>query len=182
MIALVGCGKAKLDHPAPARELYTGNLFKAAFAYCEARYTQVLIISAYHGLLHPDAIIAPYDTAMTDLSNDQRVQWGRRVAYRLFYPYIIRYEGHVLGTYPNVEIHAGELYVKYLMPPLLERRILAQVPCRGLQIGERLAFYKAAQIAHKDDERSRLRFMSTDQGRSDVDLDVIHTDEAPEES
>ena len=35
-IALLGCGKAKLAIPAPARELYTGSLFRAALRLVDA--------------------------------------------------------------------------------------------------------------------------------------------------
>ena len=89
-IALVSCGKAKLDHAAPAEELYTGNLFRAAFEYCKARYwPMVYIVSARYGLLPPGQVVDPYDLTLTDLPNDSRIRWGRRVISDLTFPYIL---------------------------------------------------------------------------------------------
>lgn len=59
---VIGCGAAKLDHPAAAAELYTGQHFRAcritAAALAEDRW---LILSAKYGLLWPWQQIAPYD-------------------------------------------------------------------------------------------------------------------------
>jgi len=36
-VALIGCGKRKLDRPAPAEHLYTGSLFRRALRFTEGR-------------------------------------------------------------------------------------------------------------------------------------------------
>lgn len=61
---IVGCGAAKLDRAAPARELYTGSLFRAARAYAERSGLPWRILSAEHGLISPDKVIEPYDRHM----------------------------------------------------------------------------------------------------------------------
>lgn len=65
---VVPCGAAKLDHPAPARDLYTGSMFRyalaAALAEAEDTGATVLILSALHGLVELDQVLAPYNTKM----------------------------------------------------------------------------------------------------------------------
>lgn len=77
-IGLIACGKAKLDHPAPARELYTGSLFRAARAYVEATCDEWAILSAKHGLVLPDQVLAPYEQRLPSRGEDQ-LAWARRV-------------------------------------------------------------------------------------------------------
>jgi hypothetical protein len=62
-IYLIGCGASKLPHAAPARELYTGDLFKKALAYAlsVAEESEVFVFSAKHGFLTLDQEIEPYN-------------------------------------------------------------------------------------------------------------------------
>jgi hypothetical protein len=74
---VVACGAAKLDHPAPARDLYTGAHFRYVLAGVEREAvrtaqacqvdTRVLILSAEHGLVDLDTELAPYDRTITDV-------------------------------------------------------------------------------------------------------------------
>jgi hypothetical protein len=71
---VVACGAAKAPHTAAARNLYTSPTFRhfLAAAEAEAEATRrelganatVLILSAAHGLITPDTIVAPYDVRM----------------------------------------------------------------------------------------------------------------------
>lgn len=58
-VGLVGCASQKLKRPAPARELYVSPLFKKASAYAEATCDRWYVLSAKHGLVHPDAVLEP---------------------------------------------------------------------------------------------------------------------------
>lgn len=60
-LAVVACGAAKLDHAAPARDLYTGQHFRLALAAAEAITPRVVILSARYGLLPLDAVAEPYE-------------------------------------------------------------------------------------------------------------------------
>lgn len=74
IIFVVPCGGEKADAAAPAADLYTGSAFRHQFAaaVAEAEATErdldtearVLILSALHGLVEPDAVLAPYDVKM----------------------------------------------------------------------------------------------------------------------
>lgn len=74
-LLVVPCSGAKLEQPAPARELYRGTLTTMGLAACSvvegsAEYgtghagTRTLILSALHGLLDLDTVVAPYDVRM----------------------------------------------------------------------------------------------------------------------
>jgi hypothetical protein len=66
---VIPCSGAKLDRPAPAGELYTGSLHALARRTADALTAQggtVLILSALHGLLTLDQVVAPYEQRMTD--------------------------------------------------------------------------------------------------------------------
>lgn len=69
-IVVVPCGAGKLDHAAPAGQLYTSQHFaltlRAAQKLAEDQGARVFILSALHGLLDPAAIVEPYDVKMGD--------------------------------------------------------------------------------------------------------------------
>ncbi|MFF3353367.1 DUF6884 domain-containing protein [Streptomyces sp. NPDC002917] len=66
-IVIIPCGAAKLDHAAPAAELYTGSYHRACRRAADtltANGGTILILSALHGLVPLDRILAPYDMRM----------------------------------------------------------------------------------------------------------------------
>lgn len=58
---IIACGSKKRDHPAPARDMYIGALFRNARKAAEATGLPWWIMSAKYGILHPDKVIEPYD-------------------------------------------------------------------------------------------------------------------------
>lgn len=63
-VFLVACVAAKLDRPAPARDLYASPWFQKARAYVERQGGAWFILSAKHGLIAPETVIAPYDETL----------------------------------------------------------------------------------------------------------------------
>lgn len=67
-LVVIACGAAKLDHPAQAAELYTSAHFKlmlkAARRLAEDHGGRVVIMSALHGLVELETVLAPYDLKM----------------------------------------------------------------------------------------------------------------------
>ncbi|MCX5161892.1 hypothetical protein OOK39_21865 [Streptomyces sp. NBC_00264] len=66
-VVIIPCGAAKLDHAAPAAELYTGSYHRAcarAAAALTANGGTVVILSALHGLVPLDRVLAPYEMRM----------------------------------------------------------------------------------------------------------------------
>lgn len=77
LVYVVPCGAAKLDHRAPARELYTGSHFQRTLRIVEAAARRdgaaVRILSAKHGLVDPDRELEPYDVLVADLDDATRL-------------------------------------------------------------------------------------------------------------
>lgn len=82
-VALIGCSKTKLVAPAPARALYRGDLFRRAVAYAEATCTRWAVLSAEHGLVLPDQVIAPYERTLATMAPAERAAWQVRVAEQI---------------------------------------------------------------------------------------------------
>lgn len=71
---VIPCSAAKLDHAAPARDLYTGTMFRHTLANVERMAAvdnaeglgpaRVLILSARYGLIDLDTVIEPYEQRM----------------------------------------------------------------------------------------------------------------------
>jgi DGQHR domain-containing protein len=128
-VGLVGCGKAKLGHAAPAAELYCSPLFRMASRYCSLTCDAWFVLSARHGLLEPGRLVEPYDVALSDMPSRQRRQWAERVVGQL------RQRG-LLAPGHRFLLHAGADYAEPLAG-----LIDAEQPLRGLGIGRRLAWY-----------------------------------------
>ena len=138
-VGLVGCVKSKRSQAAPARELYTSPLFRGRQAWVERTCVRWFVLSAEHGLVEPDEVLAPYDQTLADLPRAARRAWSGRVVQAL---------EQALGGLAGVvfELHAGSAYLDNgLVAGLLERGALLEHPVEGLSLGQQLAFYKRAQ-------------------------------------
>lgn len=130
-IGLVGCASQKLKRPAPARELYVSQLFKKASAYAEMTCDRWYILSAKHGLVHPDTVLEPYDIR---LGTNHRTtppihQWAAGVKAQL---------AEELAGLENVKLIAlaGEQYRMAVYFGAFEY----EVPMKGLGIGQQLSW------------------------------------------
>lgn len=82
---VIGCGAAKLASPAPACDLYTGQQFQMSRRAVEHLELNWIVLSARHGLLRPEEIVAPYDyvlghsqksiRVLTSVLRHQRNKW-----------------------------------------------------------------------------------------------------------
>lgn len=139
-ILLIGCGATKLDHEAPARDLYTGSIFRARRTYAEASGCHWWILSGKYGLLSPECVIAPYDYNLAAQCLPDRAAWAVGVAQQL----LDLLPDHVDDLRRTLfEIHAGETYADRLRDVLIAVGWNASWPVRGLSQGQLLAFYKA---------------------------------------
>lgn len=128
-IGLVGCAAAKLQRPAPARELYTSQLFKKASAYVEANSDRWYILSAKYGLVHPDEVICPYNMKLGSKEGPFVWDWAKDVVRNLEKE--LRFDHDV-----ELLVLAGEQYRTLLH--LTD--IPARVPMEGMGIGQQLGF------------------------------------------
>lgn len=135
-IGLVGCVKEKGTRPAAAKDVYTSPLFRGRRRYVERTCDRWWVLSAEHGLVSPEAMLAPYDRTLKTASRDERRRWTSSVLEALD-----REVGTLSGV--SVEIHAGSEYRDFgLVDGLRRRGATVEVPTSGMPIGRQLQFYK----------------------------------------
>lgn len=131
---LISCSKSKRATKAPARELYTGKLFKKAVAWAERHDHPWFIISALHGLVTPDQELQPYDYPLNQLRAREREAWAQRAI-------------GVLDKYASSGSHAvlimSELYRTHIQTALLEHRITYENPLEGMGIGQQMKWLES---------------------------------------
>lgn len=130
-VGLVGCAAQKLQHPAPARDLYISQLFRKASAYAEATCDRWYILSAKHGLVHPDTVIEPYDMRLGSkhTTSPPICAWAAGVRTQLD----VELAGLEDAT---LVVLAGEQYRTILR----DSRWPSEVPMKGLGIGQQLGW------------------------------------------
>lgn len=131
---VIACSKTKLAHAAPAVELYTGALFKAAVVMARMRGLPIWVLSAKHGLVTSETVLEPYNQEASKMTRTERAAWHARVAMQL--------EALPKG---NILLVAGNAYVGALHP----RKHDIWRPLAHLGIG---------------DQRRELEHMSTETG------------------
>jgi hypothetical protein len=105
--------------------------FIKARAYVEHSGMPWFILSAEHGLVLPDAMIAPYDKTLKHLRVNERRAWADNV---------IRQMEQVLPPAETVIILAGVAYREFLMDYLRGHFPKVEVPMDGLSIGKQLSW------------------------------------------
>lgn len=119
---LIQCVSSKRDKRLPTKDLYDSVYFDAMKRYAEASDDDYRILSAKHGLLHPDVEIDPYDEF--GLSDEQAASIATTLA----------------NTGINhVEVIAGKKYTDPLTPELEAHGIDVLELCRGMEIGNRIS-------------------------------------------
>ncbi len=144
-LILIGCVKSKLEHPAPAKDLYTSALFRKERAYAESSGKPWFILSAKHGLVSPDEVIEPYDVYLKTMPDAYRAWWGRTVVSQLAEAF-----GPVGGV--SIEVHASAAYVDQILSSLTMEGARVVTPLQGLTMGQRLAWYGGTDTGDPDDE------------------------------
>lgn len=129
-LCLVSCVSKKRPVICEAQYLYQSAWFKLASEYAK-RFDAWAILSAKHGLLRPDEMVAPYDDFMGNKTSAQRKEWSALVAAQIEQAY---------PCVAYIQILAGKAYRADLVP-LLEATV--EVPMEGLGIGQQLQWLKA---------------------------------------
>jgi hypothetical protein len=127
-LCLVACAARKAPERCKAADLYRSAWFRKARAWVEHRDHRWMILSAQHGLVHPDALLDPYDKALTTMPSALRRAWSFGVISDLerLHPDIDR-----------IIILAGRVYRDHIVEWAGAR---ALVPMAGMGIGEQLAW------------------------------------------
>jgi hypothetical protein len=130
-VYLISCVSQKRQYQCYARELYISKWFLKARRFVEASGFCWYILSAEHGLVAPDQIIAPYERTLNTMSFAERRAWSERVYEQL---------STAVPGLSNVVFLAGKRYREFLTRYLLNRSIDVSVPMEGLRIGEQLGW------------------------------------------
>ena len=136
---LVACVSRKGDAPARAKDLYQSDWFGKARVWVEQTGRPWFILSAKYGLVHPEAVIVPYEKTLNTMPAAERRAWAADTIKQL--------EPHLDGV-ESVVFLAGQRYRKHLESPLRSRGIAVSAPMAGLGIGRQLAWLKAG--AHRE--------------------------------
>lgn len=131
LIHLLSCVGQKRSVPAPARLLYTSPWFRKARSYAESAGHPWFVLSAKHGLVHPDQVISPYDLTLNNMPIADRRQWASKVLTQL---------GPYLNGVEAVVFLAGQRYREFLEPSLRSRGLVVSIPMEGLGIGKQLSW------------------------------------------
>lgn len=131
--ALVGCGSAKCDHAAPAKDLYSSTYFSKKRQYAEEECDDWRILSAKHGIVEPDNVLEPYNASLVPahdsyIGEDAVREWSQDIQASL---------GGLVSEFSrpaNVEIVtlAGEAYAEHVELGLAASPVLLDFPFRGL--------------------------------------------------
>lgn len=143
-VGLVACSAVKLDRAAPAAELYASDLFRKASALASRSCSHWFVLSALHGLVHPDDQVEPYDVTLAHMTPPERLAWGRRVADQL---------GARGLRGAHLVAFAGS---KYVGPLVAAGLVVNEWPVEGLGIGRQLQFCKR-ELERGARDRDRVR-------------------------
>jgi hypothetical protein len=138
-VALVACVKSKGSIRAPARLLYASPLFRASAAHAERVAERWFILSARHGLLHPDQFVDPYEQTLHRMSGPERSAWSAGVLEALT---------QAMTAPTHVVVLAGTIYREGLTVPLSRAGFSVSVPMERLRLGEQLRWLRERNARH----------------------------------
>ncbi len=141
-LVVVPCGKSKIWHaqpelgPVQAKEVYTGQPFKANRAYAEKFGHAWVVLSAKYGFVFPEMLLpADYDVTFGDRDSPERIRSStlkRQVE-------LMR-----LDLYDNVLVLGGDGYRKAAAEAFQGSAAQLHYPFKGLKQGEMIAGAKRA--------------------------------------
>ena len=131
---LVSCVGRKQGRPLPAKDLYASDWFRKARSYVVSTACPWFILSAEHGLLHPDTVTAPYEKTLNRMAIRERQAWAGAVKAQM--------DRELIGC-KKIVVFAGARYREFLMDYLLRSFEQVSVPLEGLPIGMQLAWFAA---------------------------------------
>ena len=132
-VALVSCVKSKRTAASAAQDLYTSDLFTGMRHYAERHSDEWFILSAEHGVLKRDEVIAPYERSLNKMLKRERLEWAGKVQRRLL---------ELIPSGASIVVLAGERYRENLVPFLKQHGFVVDVPMAGLKLGYQLRWLK----------------------------------------
>ncbi len=79
-IALISCASSKKDYACQAKELYSESAaFRLEYELADILAEEIYILSAKHGPVAKDTVLAPYDYTLMHKTKDTKMQWSNNV-------------------------------------------------------------------------------------------------------
>jgi hypothetical protein len=122
-LLLVGSSGATAADPMPAGQLFASPGFARARDAAVRAGLPWFVLSAKHGLLHPEDVVGPSDEQIGDRSAGYRTAWGEWVVAQLAER--VRLDG------VTVEVHGGVDFAQPLRQPLARRGAALELPLPG---------------------------------------------------
>jgi|tagenome__1003787_1003787.scaffolds.fasta_scaffold20937099_2 hypothetical protein len=119
-VVLIGSSGVTASTPRPAAELFESPGFVAARTRAVRSGARWFVLSARHGLLHPDDVATPSDDLLGDHTLGYRIAWGEWVAAQL--------AERMWLTGVVVEVHGGVDFAQPLRQPLGRRGAGVEIP------------------------------------------------------
>ena len=120
VLVINGCSQGKQSQPAPAREFYTGQLFRMMRKFSELHEFEQRIVSGKYGLLTMDDLVDPYDLKISTKADIKRVQ--DKCLYRLV-------ELH--KAYDTIIVILGKKY-REVISPIIDSKCLVVFDKKGI--------------------------------------------------
>lgn len=112
-----------------AGALYASPLYRKSLLAALDTSDRFYILSAKHGILHPNSVIEPYDVTLKGMPRAQRLDWGRLVGAQL---------DNVLTFRDTAALYCGEEYIDPLRVDLERIGAAVAMPLAQLSLGQRL--------------------------------------------
>jgi hypothetical protein len=112
-VVLIGSSGSTATTPLPAAQLFESAGFLRAREFAAGSGHPWFVVTAKHGLLDPDDVVAPFDVQLGDQSIGYRNAWGEWVAAQL--------GDRLLLEGVTVEVHGGVDFAQPLRGPLTRR-------------------------------------------------------------
>ncbi len=127
-VALVSCVKTKQKSAMAAKDLYISPFFKKMRRYAEQNADHWFILSAEHGVLHPDEVIGYYERTLNKMPKLDRMKWAEGVQRQLL---------ELLPPHATVVFLAGVRYRENVIPFLESHGFtVPKPPMYGLRSGQ----------------------------------------------
>ena len=122
-VVLIGSSGVTAAEPVRVADLFRSAGFTRAREHAVSSGLPWFVLSAKHGLLEPDDVVAPYALELGDSSTVYRSAWGEWVAAQLGER--VRLSG------ATVEVHGGVDFAQPLRQPLARRGAALELPLPG---------------------------------------------------
>jgi hypothetical protein len=129
-LVLISCSKSKKNYRCPAKELYSESpTYQKKLRLAHLQDAEVYILSAKHGLVHPDQILEPYDKTLSDDNTSQQKAWARKVFQQMN-------AKKILNNVSEVVFYAGQTYSDRLAKLIAtQKKVKVKRPLEGLGSG-----------------------------------------------